>query len=143
MIPAQGYEKKVIFASVSGTATAGASIDCSGADYATITINFAIELNTNGATPTVSVLENDTTVVSNFTTIVANRAEDLTAAHLVVYHVDMKYRKRYLRLTVTPGTTTNDVIVMGADMELSRKAISPGSTTEMVGSTNDAVVIVE
>lgn len=128
---------------ITAAATASAAFDCLGADWATLTLNFAAEVNTSAVGPVVSLLESDDTVVTNHVTIVANRTEDLAAAHLLRYEVDLRARKRYLRLTVTAAThTTNDVVTMSATGTLSRLAESPSSTTEMVNSTNDVVVSV-
>jgi len=128
---------------ITAAATASASFDCMGADWATLTLNFAAEVNTSAVGPVISVLESDDTVVTNHVTIVANRTEDLAAAHLVRYEVDLRARKRYLRLTCTAAThTTNDVVTMAATGTLSRLANNPDSTTDMVASTNDVVVSV-
>ena len=125
------------------TATASASWDTLGSDWATITLNFGIELNTNAVGPTISVLESDDTVVTNHATIVANRtAEDLVAAKNVHYDIDLRARKRYLRLTVTTATATNDDVTFAAFGTLSRLENSPDSTTDRVNSTNDVVVSV-
>jgi len=128
---------------MTNTATTSASWDTIGADWATIVLNFGAELNTNGVGPTISLLESDDTVVTNHVTIVANRtAEDLVAAKNVCYHVDLRARKRYMRLTVTTATATNDNVTFAAVGTLSRLANSPDSTTDMVNSTNDVVVTV-
>lgn len=125
------------------SATTTANLDTKGADFATIRINFKAELNTNAVGPTISLLESDDTVVTNFATIVANRTnEDLTAARNLVYHVDCRARKRYLRLSVTTATATNDDITFSAGATLSGLEESPSGTAGMVSSTNDAVVVV-
>ena len=128
--------------SLSGvTTTAGATLDTAGADYATIRIAFASEITTDCVGPTISLLDNDTTVVSNFATAVADRtAEDLTAAKVVTYHVDLRGGKRYLRLTVDPvGTAaSDDAVTCAAIATLSRQVEAPGATTDMA----DAAVIV-
>lgn len=142
-IPAVQLVKLVAPTTMTNTATTTANFDTMGADYATIIFNFGAELNTNAVGPTLSIQSSDDTVVTNFATIVANRtAEDLTSAKGVVYHVDMKARKRYLRLSVTTATATNDNVTFSAYGVLSRMAAMPASTTAMVGSTNDVVVVV-
>ena len=65
-------------------------------------------------------------------------AEDITAAKVVDYHVDMRGKKRYLRLSVTTETTTNDNVTIAAVSSLSRNVEGPTATTEMA----DAAVIV-
>lgn len=121
--------------------TASASFDFLGADYATIRIGLASEINTNAVGPTISLLHSDDTVVTNHVTMVADRTtEDITAAKMLVYQVDLKTAKRYGRLVINNGTATNDNITVSADLTLSRLEETPSSTSEMVGSTNDVVV---
>lgn len=125
----------------SATQTANWTVAQNG--WATIRLGFAIELNTNGVGPTISLLESDDTVVSNFATITADRsAEDLTAAKIVRYEIDCRKRKKVLRLSVTTATATNDNVTFVAMGTLSRMADQPSSTTDMVATTNDAVVLV-
>jgi len=111
------------------------------ASYAEIRMAFGAELNTNAVGPTISLLECDTTVVTSHATFDSNferSTEDLTAAKEIRYLVDCTSRKRYLRLTVTPGTTTNDVVQVAAIGTLTRTGVGPGSTTDM---GDDVVVI--
>lgn len=128
---------------ITAAATAGATIDTVGADFATIRVGFASEVNTNAIGPTISLLHNDTTVITDFVTVLADRTgEDLVADRPLIYHVDMRSRKRYLRLKLTAEThTTNDLIVADAWVTLTRKSEQPASTTDMVAS-GGAVVLV-
>jgi hypothetical protein len=119
--------------------TTTANFDCAGADWASIRLFFKAELNTNAVGPTLSLSESDDTVVTNFATIVADRTdEDLASAREVRYEVDLRKRKRYLRLSVTARTATNDDITFCAVGTLSRKERSPSSTTGLA----DAVIVV-
>lgn len=125
----------------SATQTANWTVQQNG--WATLRIGFAVELNTNGVGPTISLLESDDTVVTNFATIVADRtAEDLTAAKILRYEIDLRKRKKILRLSVTTATATNDNVTFVAIGTLSRMANQPDSTTDMVATTNDVVVTV-
>lgn len=130
---------------VTAAATVTANLDTLGARYATININFASEVNATAVGPTIALTECDTTVASSFATFdadFARSAEDLTAAKGVRYCVDCLGRMRYLRLTITAEThTTNDVITVGAVATLDRLEESPSSTSEMVASTSDVVVV--
>lgn len=142
MIHATTGKDTVLIAAKTQTssATTTANLDCRGADWATIRISFGAELNTNAVNPTISLLESDDTVVTNFATVVADQsAFDLTAAKELRYEVDLKARKRYLRLSVSTGTATNDNITFAAIATLSRNASDPASTTDM---GDDTVVIV-
>lgn len=116
---------------ITNTTTVTANLDCLGAAYAVIKLHFAIEINTNAVGPTISLLHSDDTTVTNFATIVADRAsEDIsTAGRFIVYEVDMRHRKRYLRLAVSSGTATNDNLTFGASSELWLNAAEPSSTT--------------
>jgi len=117
---------------MTNSATVTANFDTKGSGHATIRIPFAAELNTNAVGPTISLSESDDTVATNFATVVANRtAEDLTSAKEVRYEVDLKGRKRYLRLSVTTATTTNDNVTLAAIGTLSQNAADPESTSDM------------
>ncbi|MCK4624079.1 MAG: hypothetical protein KAV00_02125 [Phycisphaerae bacterium] len=133
---AQEMDEAILIApqAVTNTQTASGRVDTVGAKYASIRIALASEANTNAIGPELSLLECDTTVVTNFATIVADKtAIDLTAAGQVTYHVDLRGRKRYLRLTVTTETTTNDNITVGAVTSLlkeeSRKTVATSGTS--------------
>lgn len=121
---------------MTNSATVTANIDCIGADYATIRIALASEVNTNAIGPVLSLLTSDDTVVTNFATVVADRnAEDITAAKEVSYAVEMRAQKRYLRLSVTTGVTTNDDVIVSAVATTSRLG-------EGVVPTNSVTVVV-
>lgn len=126
------------------TTTASAAQDCIGARYATVRIVVGTRLVTNPAACTISLLESDDTVVSNYATIVADRAEVLASVHHEVrYEVDLRSRKRFLKLIVTPGTTaSNDAVVLVALATLTRNESDPSAAAGLVATTNDAVVVV-
>lgn len=120
---------------LTNNATATANLDTFGNAYATIVVNINSEANTNAVGPTISLLESDDTVVTNFATITADITGDAVAAKPIVYGVDLRGRKRYLRLSVSTATATNDHHVIAADAVLSRMSIGPAGTTGIV-STN-------
>lgn len=125
------------------SAAVTARIDTIGHDYATIMINFTSEITTAADAVVVSLLTDDTTVVSNFATITADVTHDLIAASSVIYHVDMRGQQRYLRLTITPGTAvTDDGMIFTVGALLSRSEDAPASTSDMVSTTNDTVTVV-
>jgi len=90
-----------------------ANLDCQGADYATIVCQIGVEVNTNSTNVAVALLESDDTTASNFATFnsATQQTIDNTAATNYVMHVDLKGRKRYLRVKVTPDTTTNGAVL--------------------------------
>lgn len=127
------------------TATAAGSTDRAGAEYAWITFACCAELNTNATGPSLAVQHADDTNASSFSTTGITAAETLdnTSAALKHFGVDLRGKKRYIRLLVTPATSSNDTIAFSADCELYRLAEAPSSTSDMVGSTNDAVTLVD
>lgn len=113
---------------MTNSATVTANLDTLGASYATIRIALASEINTNAIGPTLSLLSSDDTVASNFATVTADRsAEDITDAASVSYGVDLRGGKRYLRLSLTTETTTNDNVTASAVATLGRQHESGGS----------------
>jgi len=131
-------------ASQTAAATRSATLDCLGADYAVIRVNYAAEVNTSAVGPAVVVTESEDTVASNFATWSSSfsRTEDLASAHGVIYCIDTRKRKRYLALKITAAThTTNDIVTAAAVGQIGRRdEVSPG-TAGMIGSTNDAVIV--
>jgi len=116
---------------MTNSATVTANLDCQGAAFATIRVPLASEINTNAIGPTLSLLESDDTVATNFATVTSDRtAEDITAAKCVVYSVDLRGKKRFLRLSCSTETTTNDNVTLAAVATLSRQTERPAGTTD-------------
>jgi hypothetical protein len=109
-----------------------ANLDCQDADYATIVVQVSAEANTDSTNVVASILESDDTTASNFATFDSDheRTIDNTAAAIGVFHVDMRGRKRYLRLSLTPDTTTNGAVIVSA-----AGIVQPGSVQSAVAST--------
>ena len=120
------------------SATTTANLDTQGAGYATIRVAFASELNTNAVGPTLVLSQSDDTVVTNFATIDTQTAVDLTAAREMHYGIDLRGKKRYLRLAVTTAPATNDNVTFSAIATLSDLNDAPNGTT----SVADTVVFV-
>lgn len=121
----------VLLAPVAAATTARtANLDCAGANYATIRVNLGAELNTNSTNVAIQLLESDDTTATNFATFnaVFNRTVDNTAATVATCHVDLEGRKRYLRLAVTPDTTTNGPVTSSAVATLMKDVISDSDT---------------
>ena len=113
------------------SATVTANLDTKGASYATIRVVLASEINTNAVGPTLVLSQSDDTVVTNFATISSRSAEDITAAKTIHYGVDLRGKKRYLRLAVTTATATNDDITVSAVATLSDLENAPNGTTSV------------
>jgi hypothetical protein len=146
MVPVLQQKLAVLLAPASQTAAAtrSAVVDTLGADFATIKVNCAAEVNTSASTPTIALTEADENAASSYATwsSSASRNEDLAAAHQVTFHIDTRSRKRYIKLLITAAThTTNDVITVAADSILSKQERVAAGTAAMLGSTNDAVVV--
>jgi len=139
MHSSQALDRLVLLAPVTAATTARtANLDTAGADYATIEVLLGAEANTNSTNVVLALSESDDTVATNFATFnsVFARTVDNTAGVVAVNHVDLKGRKRYLRLTVTPDTTTNGAVISGAIAALSlerRKANSANGDDVAVG----------
>jgi hypothetical protein len=115
-------------------------LDTVGSDYATIRVAFSSELNVSAVGPTITLAECDaTSVASNFTTVTANRTgEDLTAERALTYHIDLRGRKRFLRLQIITATaTTHEDITAGAVSTLYKEEL-PAAASGMA----DAAVVV-
>ena len=135
-----GTDSVMFSTTMTNSATQTANLDTRGADYATVRMVFGTEKNTNATGPTISLLEDNTTVVTNFATFDANferTAEDLTTARSLTYHVDCRGRQRYLRLSITTIGTTNDDITVAAIGTLTRQDMAPTNASEMA----DAAVV--
>ncbi len=116
--PQIGVDSIVITPTDAATAELTGNLDCQDANYATIRVLLGAEANTNSTNVPITISESDDTVVTNFATFDAtlNRTVDNAAAAVATSHIDLKARKRYLRVTVTPDTTTNgavEIAVMG------------------------------
>lgn len=111
------------------SATTTANLDTKGASYATIRVPFASEINTNAVGPTIVLSNSDDTVVTNFATLSTQSGIDLTAKREVRFEVDMRAKKRYLRVAVTTPTATNDDITFCCIGTLSNLENAPNGTT--------------
>lgn len=140
-------EKLEIFpAAYTNGNTAASTVDTLGGD--SIKIRVAISL---GATATIAssdgtivrLASSDVTHTSSFSTLVADQSGIKTSKQ-VVYHVNPATGKRYLRVSVIPGTSgvSNEVATVAVFSTLGRLEEGPSNTTAMMtGNTNDAFVI--
>lgn len=135
MIHAQNAKLDLLLApdTASATAVRTANIDTLGVDYASIIVNLSSEKNTDATGVAISLLEADDTEATSFATFNSSFQStiDLATAKDVLYHVDTRSRKRYLRLSLTPDTTTNGNISASASALLTRQGEAPASTTDM------------
>ena len=139
MIQAQNVSRAILVApkSCASNTTTTANLDLAGSDYATIEISFAAELNTNATGPTITLEEGDSTSsVATFNAAFNRTAYDCTAANVLVYHIDTKPRKRYLKLSITTPNSSNDVILASVVSNLYKQILPIGTTGQ-----GDVVVI--
>jgi len=116
----------------SSTNAITASIDCAGAQYVTVLVPVGIEANTNSTNVILDVLHADVTDVTSHVSL-GTTLLDNTAAICGVYNVNWVGRKRYMRVTVTPDTTTNGAVLLGGIVVMKEVGLSPStSTTESV-----------
>jgi len=121
----------VLLAPITAATTARtANLDCAGAYAARITIAVSAEANTNSTNVVIQLSESDDTVVTNFATFNAsfNRTVDNTAATVATNVLDLEGRKRYIRLALTPDTTTNGAVISSAVATVYKDVISDSST---------------
>jgi hypothetical protein len=122
-------------ASVGTSATVSGTVDCVGWDYAQVFLHLATQ--TAGNTNTISLAEGDTT--SGYTThadmSMTTATPSTSATQVYGWMLDLRKRKRYLKLTLTvPGTAQ----AAAATVLLSRGEVGPDSATER-GLTAQAV----
>ena len=136
----QSAKRNVMLAPITAATTQRtANLDCAGADYATIEIVLGAEANTNSTNVPVRLLESDSTTATTFATFDSNfnRTLDNASALVAAYNVDLKGRKRYLRIELTPDTTTNGAVlstVIGSlDLEIENIANSSNADVVVVG----------
>ena len=113
----QSMVASVILAPVTAATTARTgALDCQNADYATIYLPIGAQANTNATAVAFNLKESDTNVAINYATFNASYSSTVTntAGVVVALNVDLKGRKRYLQVSITPDTTTNGAVITSA-----------------------------
>ncbi len=144
MIQLQSVVHQVLLApTTAATTTRSASFDFLGADYATIIVTQSASAGTNGGC-SISLLHADSvpSQATQHATFTADLTAQGTTSHCVISHVDLKSKKRYGKIILTPTTNTNDTIITSAHLLLGRLESAPSNTTAMVATTNDVVQII-
>lgn len=122
----------VMLAPITAATTARtANLDCKDANYAKIRVVLSAEVNTNSTNVAIQLSESDDTVATNFATFDAdfNRPVDNTSGTVATSCIDLEGRKRYIRLTVTPDTTTNGAVISSAVASLC-KTVRSGTASD-------------
>lgn len=135
-LQAATYSQLIDVADAATTALT-ANLDTQGAVNATVLVSLSAEANTNSTNVAIQLSESDDTVVTNFATFDAdfNRTVDNTSGVVAVNHLDLKGRKRYIRLTVTPDTTTNGAVGISAVGVLDK------AVRDVTASSGDDVIV--
>lgn len=119
--------------SITQGATATANLDMRGSDYVTLIFDKGANTVATSNAVTISVLSSDVTNATTFATVTANVTHG-SSSGVHVYHVDWKARKRYARVSITPGTALGDATNYGCIAYVSRKEENPATTTDMATS---------
>lgn len=130
MKPLQSVVRASVLAPIAAATTARtAAIDTQGADYATIVVHVGAELNTNSTNVALNLRESDTNAATAFVTFNSaySVTADNTAATVSVFNVDLKGRRRFLQIVVTPDTTTNGPVITSVVSELVRETSGANS----------------
>jgi len=130
-------QKQVILIAPEATTngeTNTANLDCKGHKFADITVQIgAFNGGTSGVSPLVCKLsESDDTEATNFADISgASAASEITASGNARFFVDLRKRKRYLKLTFSPATaSTNSSTLVSAIARFDDSEEAPASTSD-------------
>lgn len=126
----QSAVRASVLAPIAAATTARtASIDTQGADYASIVFHVGVEVNTNSTNVALNLKESDTDAATAYVTFNSafSVTADNTAATVQVFNVDLKGRKRYLQVSVTPDTTTNGAVISSCVSELVKEVSGANS----------------
>ena len=129
-------------AAVGATATATLTVDTLGYDYA----SFTVTRGNNASTVFANVLKieesDDNSSYANVTALVGGGSGGFTmptiaasataSAAIVKLDVDTKARKRYLKLSYTPGVS----VTCGISARLSRPEVAPANASEAGACVN-------
>lgn len=135
---AVGVDSVMLSGATAATTARTANLDCADANYATIRVQISAETSTTSTNVALALSEADDTNATSFVTFNSsfNRTVDNTAAVVATNHIDLDGRKRYLRLTITPDTTTGGAVITSAVATL-RKTVRSGTASDY---GNDVVV---
>lgn len=124
----------IAYASIATSATTTAQIDTLGYGYCTIDIMYDSSATPSNTPRVMTLAEDDTTVVTNFTDITefvggtAFTIPVMTAsAQMVRFNVDLRGRKRYLELSL--NASAGAALIAGANAHLSRSPMGAFADT--------------
>jgi len=137
MLPVQAKQVIVIAqASTTNAATATGNIDTKGFDFMTLDVIMATSDDTTNNPSVLKLTESDDTVATNFAAITAFTGDGTGGFTIpacvtegnwgMKFNVDLRGRKRYLKLSISPLTTQ----VITAIANLCHGDESPDNTTD-------------
>lgn len=108
-----GTDSTVLAPVAASTNARTAAIDCQDAHYAVIRVALGAEANTNSTNVAIQISESDDGAATSAATFDAafNRTVDNTAGVVATNMIDLRGRKRYMHVAVTPDTTTNGAVI--------------------------------
>jgi hypothetical protein len=141
MMPLQNTSTKVAIKpqSVTAGATASGYVDCLGYEEAAVSVLLDSQASTTSNPSVLKLAECDTTVTTSFVDIAAFTGDATdgftipaagTAATVVRLNVDLRKRKRYLKVFVSPEGATQ---VIAASVTLGKASDSTIARAEMSG----------
>ena len=105
MISAQNtkFAELIIPQSVASTATATATVSCVGFNYASVTLHIGAITTTDS---TLTLTEGDgTTFATHADLSMTTAAGNTSTGQYYAWHLDLRKRKKNLKITYTPGAT--------------------------------------
>ena len=127
---------RVVLASVGNTAATTARtalIDTKNASSCKLIVATSASTNTNATNITVAVTSGaNGTSTTDYTSVGSSATP--TGAFARVLDVDMRGKDRYLYVTVTPGTTTNDPVSVHSIVGVMEMGVTPDYSTTQVGN---------
>ena len=146
MIFQQNHKKYVMIsqtAATNGATITGTYVDCAGYDYIKIDVIGTTSNNATNKPATLRITESDDTNATNFAAVTAlvgggaggftipSAPTATTTAPYASFNVDLRYRKRYLNIEISPVMTQTYTALA----TLGRAEQSP------VGTTNENVAV--
>lgn len=144
MVPSKGKMRLAMIGDSSATsATLSVTHDTRGAAFCMIYVCIESQASTNGQEPSISIAHADATDATEFVTLTANFALANTSDAVAAVAIDMRGKKRYLRTQIIPAVNDTYDNLVGVTILFNDLALgeAPGSTTDMVESTNDVAVV--
>ncbi len=127
-----------------GTTSNVLNVDCLDADYCVVDVIMGTQDTTSHIPGTLKISQGETTDTSNHTNIAGclggtdfTAIGQTTTENIYRFNIDTRVKSRYLKVTVSPGTTQEIAIVANL---FRNKATPAGTTASAYGSSVQNVV---